>query len=125
MSYMSTLYQAGISAEKISNYLKAHPGVEFDDALDILSDEGREQAIKGIAINIYPVAYIGLPSSDMLDEIRDELNCSADSNGQLLIDFETLSEEVEQMDDCELRFTLAGILAQIEGKAGDVWFYCR
>jgi hypothetical protein len=47
MSCMSALYTAGVTPERMSNYLQANPGVNFDDALDILEGEYTFKIIDG------------------------------------------------------------------------------
>ena len=81
--------------------------------------------MKNIEINIYPVAYVCVNDSVLLDKIYSTFNYQSSGDGQLTYNLESLDEEVEQMEDCELKTTMQGMLSEIGGKAGDILLYAR
>lgn len=87
--------------------------------------EGIPHTMKNIEINIYPVAYVCVNDSVLVDEIDSTFNHQSSGDGQLMCNLESLDEEVEQMEDCELKTTMQGMLSEIGGKAGDILFYAR
>lgn len=64
-------------------------------------------------------------TSCCLTYITSEFDSLASGDGQLLLNVEELSERVSEMEPDETQKALADILTEIQGKAGEVYFYAR
>jgi hypothetical protein len=81
--------------------------------------------MKNAEINIYPVAYVCLDDTELLDYITSEFDSLASGDGQVLFSVEEFGVRVNEMEPSETRAALYDILVEIQGKAGEVYFYAR
>jgi len=81
--------------------------------------------MKDIEVTIYPVAYVCVNDLELMDMIRDELNPIAEGDGQVMCNADQLESDLKDMGKGKLKTALKGILKEVNGRAGDVWIYCR
>lgn len=89
--------------------------------------------MKQYEINMYPVAYINVDNSQLLDQIEMMINSCATGDGQFLVSREYLDEQLKSMEegaeieeggeDKEVFEFLQKIVAELKDFGGDVWFY--
>jgi hypothetical protein len=93
--------------------------------------KGEPVAKPDYKINIYPVAYINVDDSGLLDQIEMMVNSSASGDGQFLVSREYLDEQIKSMEEGheieesekETFNFLVKITTELKDFGGDIWFY--
>lgn len=105
--------------------------------------QGEPVPIPEYQINYYPVAYINVDDSGLLDQIEGMLNSCATGDGQFLVSREYLDEQIKSMEEGldinadeqtalslsdeekEAFDFLVKITTKLKNFGGDVWFYAN
>jgi len=103
--------------------------VDSDDEIP----QGEPVPIPEYQINYYPVAYINVDDSGLLDQIEGMLNSCATGDGQFLVSREYLDEQIKSMEEGreieenekEAFDFLVKITTKLKNFGGDVWFYAN